>query len=199
MVNDSVVGMSRLHWLLLLLTLMPELALLGFFTVGFVLSAPASLPHHADAVVVLGGGSGEGGRYARGRELVLAGFSDRLVLIQPNSDDLKDALEHFKAVTIWDDISPGNSWGEAQVTREQMEANGWHSVLVVSDPPHMLRLSYCWSSQLRGSNLSYTLVASSPPWWSAWHWWGNKSSSDFVGNEVLKLGYYVVRYRLGLF
>lgn len=58
--------------LLLLLLLMPELALLGFFTAGALLAWPAELPRRADVVVVLGG-SGDGARYVRGRELVLAG------------------------------------------------------------------------------------------------------------------------------
>jgi hypothetical protein len=50
---------------------------------------------------------------------------------------------------------------------------------------------------LRGTGLDYTLVATTPPWWPGWRWWRNPGASDFVGNEVLKLGYYVVRYRFG--
>ncbi len=69
--------------------------------------------------------------------------------------------------------------------------------MVVSDPPHMLRLRYTWGSVLRGTGLAYTLVATSPPWWPGWRWWRTTESASFVGNEVLKLGYYVVRYRFG--
>lgn len=196
--NDVMPRAGRWFWLLLVLLLVPEAALLGFFTVGVLLSAPASLPHYADVVVVLGG-SGDGARYARGVELLKGGFSQRLVLIEPTVAERKDALQNLPGVEIWDDIFPGNSWGEAQATRARMQAKGWRTVLVVSDPPHMLRVRYSWASQFRGSDLSYTLVASNPPWWSAWRWWANTSASDFVGNEVLKLGYYVVRYRFGFF
>jgi hypothetical protein len=91
------------------------------------------------------------------------------------------------------------SWGEAKTTRDRMRANGWRSALVVSDPPHLLRLKYAWSSHFAWTGLSYTLIATQPPWWSAWRWWANQSSSNFVGAEVLKLGYYLVRYRFGLF
>ena len=34
------------------------------------------------------------------------------------------------------------------------------SVLVVSDPPHLLRLRYTWASLMRGTDLEYFLIAS---------------------------------------
>lgn len=189
--------MRRLTWCLLFaFLLLPEISLLGYLTAGAVLAAPAGVPHAADVVVVLGG-DGSGGRYTRGRELIRAGYGRQLVLIEPNAVNRKDALANLPGVVIWDDILPGNSWGEAKVTRARMQAKGWKSVLVVSDPPHMLRLRYAWSSNFWGSDLSFTLVATNPPWWSAWRWWTNPQSSSFVGDEVLKLGYYVLRYRFG--
>ena len=95
--------------------------------------------------------------------------------------------------------APGGSgsWGEALAVRDRMQAEGLRTVMVVSDPPHMLRLRYTWGSVLRGTGLDYTLVATNPPWWPGWRWWRNPGASDFVGNEVLNLGYYVVRYRFG--
>ena len=91
----------------------------------------------------------------------------------------------------------GSDEREAVTVRERMQAEGLRTVMVVSDPPHMLRLRYTWGSVLRGTGIDYTLVATAPPWWPGWRWWRNPGASDFVGNEVLKLGYYVVRYRFG--
>jgi uncharacterized SAM-binding protein YcdF (DUF218 family) len=187
----------RLAALLLCLAL-PEVTLLGFFSAGAVLAWPAAQPSQADAIVVLGG-DGTNGRYARGLELLQAGYSGQLVLIEPNAADRKHVLAKVPGVLIWDDVVPGNSWGEAKVTRARMLANGWRTALVVSDPPHLLRVAYAWSSNFWGSGLSYTLIATHPPWWSAWRWWAHPQSASFVENEVLKLGYYVVRYRFGLF
>ncbi len=70
--------------------------------------------------------------------------------------------------------------------------------LVVSDPPHLLRLQYAWFSSFRGTDLIYTLIASNPPWWNPWRWWQNPVSVEFVESEVLKLGYYLLHYRFGL-
>ena len=66
--------------------------------------------------------------------------------------------------------APGGSgsWGEALAVRDRMQAEGLRTVMVVSDPPHMLRLSYTWGSILRGTGLDYTLVATNPPWWRCW-------------------------------
>lgn len=182
---------------LLLVLLLPVLALLGFFTVGAVLAAPASAPGRADLVVVLGGDDGV--RYARGRELVLAGLGSRLMLINPSEKVKKDVVASLPGTELLLDDAPRSTWEEAQAVRRLMLNRGFKTVLVVSDPPHMLRLRYSWSSQLRGTDMSYTLVATSPAWWPGWRWWSDPDASKFVGNEVLKLGYYVVRYRFGFF
>ena len=93
---------------LVLVLLLPELALLGFFTAGVVLALPAQLPHRADVVVVLGG-SGDGERYRKGTELLRQGFSRQLVLIKPSAAERKDALAMVPGVVFWDDVLPGNT------------------------------------------------------------------------------------------
>jgi hypothetical protein len=181
--------------LLLALVCLPELALLGFFTAGAVVSFPGEQPRPVDLVVVVGGADTD--RYARGRDLVLAGYSKRLVLIEPNDGDIKDAVRRVPGVQVWDDFEPRTSWAEAKNVRARMQAEGLRSVMVVSDPPHLLRLRYTWGSIFRGSELSYTLIASDAPWWSTWRWWQHPRAAAFVDSEFLKLGYYVVQYRFG--
>jgi len=192
-------GWQRLQWVLLVVFLcLPELALLGFFATGAVLSASASMPRPADAVVVLGGDVSLGGRYARGRDLVLAGYGQRLILLFPSAEQVRDAHARLPGVEVVQSTPDTGSWGEAEAVRQRMLAQGLRSVIVVSDPPHMLRLRYTWGSILRGTGLDYTLVATSPPWWPGWRWWRNPQATSFVGNEVLKLGGYVLKYRFGL-
>ncbi len=174
----------------------PGLAFLGFVSAGAVLAYPAGAPSHVDAVVVLGGDGGQ--RYARALEVVMDGYSKRLLLINPNEPVVKAALSQLRGVQVQFDNSPHNSWEEAKAVRTRMLANGWKSVLVVSDPPHMLRLKYAFGSNFWGSDLSYTLIATNPSWWSAQGWWQNKIAKDFVISEVQKLGYYVLHYRFGL-
>lgn len=157
---------------------------------------PASKPVAADVVIVLGGG--DSSRYRKGVELVEQGFANTLVLIQPHASELKDAKSRVGRIKVWNEVYPGNTWGEAGMGRVQMQANGWRKALVVSDPPHLLRVQYAWWSQLWGAGLDFALVASEPDWWSAWRWWSNPKAASFVGDEFLKLGYYVLRYRFGV-
>lgn len=185
---------------LVVLLRLPELALLGFFASGATLSAPASMPRLADAVVVLGGDGGAGGlgeRYLRGRDLVLSGYSKRLILLNAGSATRDDALHKVPGVVFMGGVAVRNSWDEAVAIRDRMRAEGLRSVIVVSDPPHMLRLRYTWGSVLRGTGLDYTLVSTTPPWWPGWRWWRNQQAASFVENEVLKLGGYVLKYRFG--
>ena len=174
--------------------LLPEWALVGFFTAGAALSSPASVPRAVDVVVVLGGGVD---RQVRGKALVLAGYSKRLLVINASEQERKDHQASLPSVELIFDNTPRHTWDEAQMARTRMQANGWHTALVVSDPPHLLRVAYAWSSALRGTDLTYTLISTEPPWWPGWRWWTNSTSAAFVDSEVLKLGYYVLRYPLG--
>ncbi|MBK8361833.1 MAG: YdcF family protein [Comamonadaceae bacterium] len=142
---------------------MAGLVLTGLCLAGALLSWPAGEPREADAVVVLGGdGNLSLGRYARGRALVQAGYSRRLILFYPSADELRDARATVPEVVVVACMPAPSSWGEAQAVRERMLTDGVHSVLVVSDPPHMLRLDYTWGAVLGGTGLRYTLVATSP-------------------------------------
>lgn len=180
-----------------LCAVVPLVAVAGFLSVGVLLSFPAGPAEKVDIVIVLGG-AGDSGRYARGRELIQAGYCDRLALIGATQADLSDARAHVPQVIVWEDLLQKNSWGEAQAARDRMRAAGYKSAMVVSDPPHMLRLLYSWGSVFRGTDLRYTLVATNPAWWPRWKWWSDPSAAAFVRSEVLKLGYYVLKYRFGL-
>jgi DUF218 domain len=178
-----------------LLVLLAALAWTLWVSLGAILEWPASEPVAADAVVVLGEDPGH--RYQRGKALLLAGYAKTLVLILPLPHVLQDANSHLPGVTIHIDKTADSTWTEAQIMRRWMAANGVRHVLVVSDPQHMLRVSYSWWSVFRGSGLRYTLVAAPQANWSAWHWWENEALAINAGMEVLKLVYYVGRFRFG--
>lgn len=169
----------------------------AFVYAGAWLASAAGTPTSADVVVVLGGDGGE--RYARARQLVLDGYSTRLLLINPGESISTNTRDRLRGVDVQVDNLPRSTWQEAQAVRRWMQAYGWKTVLVVSDPPHLMRVNYAFASNLRGSGLTFTLVGSEPRWWTAWHWWQNAESKRFVISEVSKMGYYLVRYGFGLF
>ena len=177
----------------------------GLFLVcaGWLLALPAGAATAANAVVVLGGG-GDSGRFLRGRSLVADGWSSRLVLIHPTKQEFAEAKSLLSdsglrpPSLLVDDRPAANTWQEAMSARRLMKEQGWSRVLVVSDPPHMLRVHYAWSSVFAGTGLTFTLIRTQPSWWSDWCWWRNPLATLFVKEEVLKLAYYVARYRFGV-
>ncbi len=75
-----------------------------------------------------------------------------------------------------------------------LETKGWRSVLVVSDPPHMRRLSWVWNKVFDGTEMSFYLIPAPMPLWNATHWWQQRSSATYVLRELIKLGYYHAVY-----
>jgi uncharacterized SAM-binding protein YcdF (DUF218 family) len=187
------------RWLLYILALGLCLWGAAFAGSGFILGGPAAAPVAAELIVVLGGDTGA--RYQRARAVWTEGYAPRLLLINAPTANVRDARALLpqlpEAATVLTDNQPGNSWQEAEAVRALMLAEGWRRVLVVSDPPHMLRLAYVWSAVLRGTGLEYTLVASEPAWWAAGRWWADPRARSFVASEWVKLGYYLAHYRFG--
>lgn len=66
--------------------------------------------------------------------------------------------------------------------------------MVVSDPPHMLRLYLTWSKALEGSSQKFILVPTNPIWWNPLFWWKNEKSFQFVMNEIKKNLFYAIIY-----
>ena len=67
-------------------------------------------------------------------------------------------------------------------------------VLVVSDPPHMRRLSWVWRKVFEGSGKDFTLVAADSVNWNAEFWWRTSPNAQFVFSEYIKLAYYLYQY-----
>ena len=153
-------------------------------SLGFILTGPSSVAKPADVVVVLGGV--DRSRFDLGRSLILDGHSDRLLIIHPLDEERSELARTLKGSEIYFDSRPSNTWDEALVVRSWMKSNG-----------HMLRMQYAWWSVFRGTGLTFTLIATAPPWWHPWRWWQNPQARGFVKSEVMKLGYYLVVYWFG--
>ena len=171
----------------------------------FALEAPGNAPVLADAIVILGGGTGD--RLVKAVELYKAGYAKQFIVTgfgaqeASNEKKLQDprvselvwrygvSLERIFCVQ-----GSTNSWLEAQQTLKLMKSHQWQTVIVVSDPPHMLRLSFTWSKLFRAQRESFALVPTQPSWWKPWLWWANFRSFAFVFSEISKLVYYVTVY-----
>jgi uncharacterized SAM-binding protein YcdF (DUF218 family) len=179
-------------------------AVAGFWHAGSFLSAPTGIPLPADCIVALGGDSGD--RIVKVLELYRHGLAPVILLtgVEDSPAGAKTAYLTWRAeylvkagvptAALLYDVRSANSMEEAINTLALARARGWKRVMVVSDPPHMRRLSLAWSKAFRGAEPAYTLVASDPPWWRERAWWQSERAAQYIITEYIKIGYYLARY-----
>lgn len=192
---------SRLLWSGLL-TL--GLAVFAFIQAGRYISGPVDVAAKADLILALGGDAGA--RIEKAYKLYAAGYAPRVLLtgIENGTNDARPNYLNWRAAFLIErgvsrdaihyDLVSRNTWEEAVNTRRLMEKNGWRTVLVVSDPPHMRRLSWVWGKVFDGSPMRYRLLPVPMPEWDAKRWWGNEYSARYMLLELIKIGYYRVAY-----
>lgn len=184
------------------------LGAVALFTWGLVaahfLTAPAQSPVNADLLVALGGDNGA--RADRVLELYRRGLAPKVLLTGPEGGHSKtrSTYLHWRARYLVDhgipeqailyDYRAVSSWEEAVNTLRLMQEMKLDRVLVVSDPPHMRRLSWVWGKVFAGSGKQFTLVASDLEYWDAEHWWRRSSNAQYVFAEYIKLAYYLAQY-----
>ena len=127
---------------------------------GHWLEAPAQSPKHADAIAVLGGDE-EGERASRALALYRQGHAPTIVLtgLQMGASAVPAGLNwraEFLEVrgvpktAIRFEIEARNSYMEAEQLLALMRKEGWRTLIVVSDPPHMRRLAWTWARVFEG-------------------------------------------------
>jgi uncharacterized SAM-binding protein YcdF (DUF218 family) len=180
------------------------LLMMGFLNAGHFLAAPAQSPVKAGLLVALGGDNG--GRADKVLELYRNGFASSVMLTGPEGGHSRTRATylHWRARYLMDEGVPEqallydrrstNSWEEAVNTLKLMHSMKVDRVLVVSDPPHLRRLSWVWRKVFEGSGKEYVLVASNMENWDAEQWWRSSLTGQFVFAEYIKLAYYVMQY-----
>ncbi|MCF8382818.1 MAG: YdcF family protein [Chlorobium sp.] len=190
------------HFITFVLLSLASLAGVVFLCLGFVVSFPAQEPEKADVIVVLGGDSGL--RVEKGAELYKEGFAPKVLLTgidarfyrpgHPNWRERRMRALGVPKKAIKVDTESETTWEEAVNASETLHKNGWKSAIVVSDPPHMLRIHQTWSRVFEGSSKKIILVPTEPDWWNTLLWWKNKTSYRFVISEIKKNAYYYAVY-----
>jgi uncharacterized SAM-binding protein YcdF (DUF218 family) len=169
---------------------------------GYWLEAPGQAPKRADAIVVLGGDDGD--RALRALALYREGYAPTIVLTglergsaaPPVTMTWRAEFLTARGVpksALRFEVESRNSYTEATNVLALMKKQGWRTVIVVSDPPHMRRLAWTWERVFKGSGLNYVLVPSAAPWWFPGSWWHDEQAGSFVIMEYIKLAYYMAK------
>ena len=175
-----------------------------FISAGNFLVAPAVSSEKADLIILLGGGTGS--RTQAAADIYRHGYASIIVLtgLENGYPATRPVYLEWRARYLVDggvpeaalifDRAASNTWQEAVNTLHLMQSKGLRRVIVVSDPPHMRRLSWVWTKVFAGSGKEFRLVASPMVAWDAEHWWRNETTAQFVIMEYVKLIYYLFVY-----
>ena len=188
----------------ILLVLLTATAIGGtlFLCLGILVSLNASEPRSSDVIIILGGDDGL--RVKKGGELYIAGYAPSILLTGIDKKYYRPEKPNWREKRLMDmgipkqainvDTKSETTWEEALNSLVIMKEKGWERAIVVSDPPHMLRLHNTWSRAFRDSSRSFVLEPTSPAWWQPLLWWKNNTSYRFVLSEIQKNIYYAVVY-----
>ena len=76
------------------------------------------------------------------------------------------------------ELDARNSFSDAEQLVALMRKEAWHTLIVVSDPPHMRGLARTWARVFDRSGLSCVLGSSEPDWRDEGHWWRDEKGAS---------------------
>lgn len=171
---------------------------------GVYFSSPSDDPQSADLIVVLGGGTGE--RLAKGAELYSNGYAGNVLVTGYRMEDsvltqwhggwrsayLEERGVDSGKIIVNTDVT--STYDEAMTVKQLMLDNGWHKALIVSDPPHLRRISWIFGRAFENSGMEFSTIAAQGEWWDSWRWWKDAGAIGFVITETIKMLFYIYEY-----
>ena len=161
----------------------------------------------SDVIVVLAGNSPYRARHAEA--LYAQGLAPRVIIsneplsshgVQTTWLELRQVgLVHL---TIPDDaIVPipevsDSTYEEAQHSRDIMQAHGWHTAILVTDPFHMRRATLTFRQAFDSAGLTVAASPADEGKNGVDNWWTDRNAIMRVAQEYVKLAYYVVTGRV---
>jgi len=160
-------------------------------------------PVSADAIVVLGGGSGSREEravnlYDQGLAPVLIASGETLPILGRTRSYAQMAADYMveqgvprDAILLMDTVT--STYDEAVATLDLCEQRGWRSLIVVTDAYHTGRSRLVFRKVYRASDIKLTFVAAEPPWFDRQRWWADERSLLAVLQEYVKLVLYLLK------
>lgn len=153
-------------------------------------------PRRAEALIVLSGGPGDRARY--GAQLFAEGYAPIVLTAgEPHvpgtpAFDAQYEMGRLESFGIpAENIATlgvvGSTIEEAQRSRDWLLVRGGRSLIVVSDPYHLRRVSLIYENVYRGSGVDLIYVATQPSWFSPEGWWQRDADFDAVVSEYIKM------------
>ena len=178
---------------------------------GYFLDLTKENTSEANILVSLGGDNGN--RIKKTLELYENNYSSSKKIIITGIDNFDSKMKIYelewrasylikkglKIENIIFNTNAQNTLEEILFIRDYMKKNEYNNLIIVSDPPHSRRIdffsNFIYKYQENGINLS--IVASNNNWWKKESYYSNPEAIIFSLNEIIKLTYYYINYKLG--
>lgn len=148
-------------------------------------------PVKSDIVFCLGGGTYK--RVDSAIELLNNGYvgSKKLSMLGESWYNLPFIRKHYPGVDTEVYAAPKNTRDEIRFIKTYMNKHHFKSALIVTDPPHSLRVKVLLSIIDRDLNgkMEFYIVGSGVKWWDREHYYRNETARKYAMIEVLKIPY----------
>lgn len=195
----------RAPWLLILLALVLLWVLLHPWWLPLLprLLLVDQPPAQADAIMVLGGGSGS--REDRAMALYRAGLASELITSgePPKLPGFTTSFAALSAAYLVAQGAPAevisllpettSTRDEALASLDLARQRGYHTLIVVTDHFHSRRAYWTFRKVYRGSGIRLIVVAAHPDWFPMERWWQEERPLLAVAEECEKLVLYLLR------
>lgn len=196
LLNGALILLGELVILIILMVV-------SVVTIGRFLAVDDDLDR-ADAIVVLGGNCGEYPRVRHALQLYQGGYAPTVVMsggtmagtgIACSSAQI--SLEAAQSLGLPADaaiVADGaqTTYDEAVNIRRLTQQHGWQSLIIVTSPLHTRRAARTFRTLLPETTIYVSLAPYADR--DAGPWWQDEDDLVAVVNEVLKLGFYWVKY-----
>jgi uncharacterized SAM-binding protein YcdF (DUF218 family) len=88
-----------------------------------------------------------------------------------------------------------STFDEAMALKQYIEANGVHSIILVTSAFHTRRARWIFDRELSGLPVTLEMAAAPYPTFDQANWWQNETGLITVNNEYIKLAFYFFKYR----
>lgn len=169
---------------------------------GFLIRQDAIVP--ADAILVLGGGSGE--RTQQGVALYQQKFAPLLIISAENNHSLySQTFQWAKAargLAAAGGVPEGrillietstSTRDDALLSKELCVRRGIRSLIIVSEPYHTRRAWWTFKKAYRGTDIRLMVYPVQQSWYTRSGWWHSEEGFLSTVNEYVKIVYYLFK------
>ena len=163
---------------------------------------------NADAIVVLGGGLQTRPFFAA--KLCQKGLAPRILLMNVKPDATTELgltpteQEQTRKILLAQGMCDTNlieignrvasSYDESPAVRDWVKQTGATRLIIPTDLFHTRRLSWLYAKELAGMNVEVIVVAVPQREYTSRDWWQHEEGLIAFQNEVIKFGYYRLKY-----